>query len=364
LADLQPRRNDESRGRGTQFSSPEQIVVEQHQLLDRVRTMPGVLDAALATSMPMHGFDRFPFEVAGQTVDKAHLTTADFQTVTPSYFKTLGILLARGRFLNDDDDLRAPRVAMVNETFARRYLSGGDPLTQRLMLQLPSIISDGHTAPVPAPYQIVGVFHDVLDNEHLTGEIQPEIYVSEWQAGWPYLSIAVRTVMDDPAMLTNALQRAVSSVNAGMAIDHVETMTDVVGRQTSDDRFEMLLFAGFALVALLLASVGIYGVMAFAVAQRTHEIGVRMALGARRSEVVRLILRGGMAMALPGIGLGVAGAFGLGWLMRSTLYGVQMVDAGSLIAVAGLLFAVAVLACWIPARRSAGIDPMRALRAE
>jgi putative ABC transport system permease protein len=141
-------------------------------------------------------------------------------------------------------------------------------------------------------------------------------------------------------------------------------MSDVVGSQTSDDRFEMLLFAGFAAVALLLASVGIYGVMSFAVAQRTHEIGVRMALGARRSEVVRLMLRGGMAMALPGIGLGLAGAFGLGWLMRSTLYGVQMVDAGSLIAVAALLFAVAVLACWIPARRSAGIDPMRALRSD
>jgi putative ABC transport system permease protein len=361
-AELRPRNNE--RGGRDKFPTPDQIVVQQHQLLDRVGAMPGVLDAALATTMPLHGFDRFPFEVAGQTVDHAHPPIADFQGVTPSYFRTLGIVLKRGRFLADSDDLHSPRVAMVNETFVRRYLQGADPLTQRLLLQPPMIVRNGGKPPAPVEYQIVGVFHDVLDNEHLTGEMQPEIYVSEWQAGWPYLVIAVRTVMDDPAMLTTPLQRAIASVDAGMAMDHVETMSDVLGRQTSDDRFEMLLFAGFAVVALILASVGIYGVMSFAVAQRTHEIGIRMALGARRSEVVRLILRGGIAMALPGIGLGLAGAFSLGWLMRSTLYGVEMVDVGSLSAVAALLFAVAVLACWIPARRSAGIDPMQALRAE
>ncbi len=360
---LRPRNNDPRGGR-TEFPPPEQIVVQQRQMLDRVQAVPGVLDAALATSMPMHGFDRFPFEVVGQTVDKSHRPTADFEAVTPSYFRTLGISLVRGRFIRDDDDLRSPRVVMVNETFVRRYLGSGDPLTQRLMLQPPAIVPDGGKAPAAVSYQIAGVFHDVRNDEHLTGAVQPEMFVSQWQLGLPYLAIAVRTVADDPAILTNALQRAITSVDTGMAIDHVETMDEVVGRQTSDDRFEMLLFAGFAAVALLLASVGIYGVMSFAAMQRTHEIGVRMALGARRSEVVRLMLRGGMVMALPGIGLGVAGAFGLGWLMRSTLYGVKMIDPGSLAAVAVLLFTVALLACWIPARRSAAIDPMRALRAD
>ncbi len=362
-AELRPR-NNESRGGKAQIPSPEQVIVEQHQLLDRVRAMPGVLDAALATGMPLHGFNRWPFAVAGQITDKSYPLTADFEAVTPGYFKTLGIQLVRGRFLKDNDDLRAPTVAMVNETFVRRYLGGSDALTHQLMLRIPVRNIQGGKQPAAAAFQIVGVFHDVLDNEHLTGEVQPEMYVSEWQAGWPFLVIAVRTVTDDPAILTNPLQRAIASVDAGTALDHVETMNQVLGMQTSDDRFEMLLFGGFALVALLLASVGIYGVMSFAVAQRTHEIGVRMALGARRSEVVRLILRGGMRMALPGIGLGLAGAFGLGWVMRSTLYGVRMVDAGSLAAVAALLFMVAVLACWIPARRSAATDPMRALRAE
>jgi len=360
---LQPRNNNAGGGRA-QFPSADKLIVQQRDMLDRARGVPGVLDAALASSMPLHGSSRFPFEVAGQAEDHAHLQTADFEIVTPSYFRVLGILLVRGRFLNEQDDLASPRAVMVNETFVRHYLGGRDALTQRLMLRPPAMVADRHLAPTPVPYQIVGVFHDLRDDEHLTGEVQPEMYVSEWQTGWPFLAIAVRTVIDDPAILTSSLQRAVASVNAGMALDHVETMSDVVGLQTSDDRFEMLLFGGFALVALLLASVGIYGVMSFAVAQRTHEIGVRMALGARRGEVVRLMVRGGMRMALPGIALGVAGAVALGWIMHATLYGVSKVDAGSLAAVAALLFMVAVLACWIPARRCSGIDPMRVLRAE
>jgi putative ABC transport system permease protein len=357
-ADLNVRDHDPRGGRRT-FPSPDQIVVRQHAMLDRVRAIPGVLDAALATSLPMHGHDSFPFEVAGQGVDTSHPPVADWEAVTPTYFKLLGIQLVRGRFLHEDDALRSPLVVVVNETFVRRYLPNDDPLTHRV---IPHFF--GSKGKLPPEFQIVGVFHDVLDDEHLTGAVQPEIYMSQWQMAGTYVHIAVRTMADDPAMIANPLQRAIASVDAGTAIDHVETMEDVVSAQTSSDRFEMLLFAAFAAVALLLASLGIYGVMSFAVAQRTHEIGIRMALGARRSEVVALVVRGGMAMALPGIGLGLAGAFGLGWLMRSTLYGVKMVDAGSLAAVAVLLFTVAVLACWIPARRSAGIDPMQALRAE
>jgi putative ABC transport system permease protein len=361
-AQLAPRKSDPRAGRGAP-PPPEQIVAQQRAMIDRVRSIPGVLDAAFTTSMPMHGYDAFPFEIAGQTVDSSHVPVADVENVTPNYFNVLRIQLVRGRFLSDDDRLNSPRVVMVNETFVRRYMPNDDPLTHRLEPHFFGRPGKAHVPP-PLAFQIVGVFHDVLDDEHLTGAVQPEIYMSQWQNPGTYLHIAVRTVMEDPAILAQPLQRALASVDSGMAIDHVETMTEVLEAQTANDRFEMLLFAGFAAVALLLASVGIYGVMSFAVAQRTHEIGVRMALGARRSEVVRLILRGGMRMALPGVGLGLAGAFGLGWVMRSTLYGVQMVDAGSLAAVAALLLMVAVLACWIPARRSAATDPMRALRAE
>jgi putative ABC transport system permease protein len=150
----------------------------------------------------------------------------------------------------------------------------------------------------------------------------------------------------------------------GAAIDHVRTMVQVMEEQQSSDRFEMILFGAFAAVALLLAIIGIYGVMSFAVAQRTHEIGVRMALGARRKEVIRLIVGSGMRMSLLGLGIGLAGAVILGRLMHATLYGVQAADFFSLTAVAVLMFIAALVACWIPARRSATIDPIQALRNE
>jgi putative ABC transport system permease protein len=364
-AELSPRHNA---ARGGKYSppAPEQVVVQQRQLLDHVRGIPGVADAALGTGMPMHGFDTFPFAVAGQPVDTSHLPTADFEAVTPSYFTTFRIRLARGRFLNDNDGLQSPPVVMVNETFVHRYLPSDDPLTHRLLLGLPFIRDKRATANMPAPltYQIVGVFHDVLDNEQLTGAVQPEMYVSQWQAVSRWVEIAVRTLGIDPATITTPLQSAVSSVEAGTGIDHVETMTQVVDGQRSSDRFEMILFGGFAAVALLLATIGIYGVMSFAVTQRRHEIGVRMALGARRSDVIRLIMASGLRMALAGLGIGLTGAIALGRLMHSTLYGVQIADLSSLTAVAVLFLAVALLACWVPARRSAAIDPMQALRNE
>jgi putative ABC transport system permease protein len=148
------------------------------------------------------------------------------------------------------------------------------------------------------------------------------------------------------------------------AIDHVEVMQEVVDGKTTSDRFQMVLLGSFAALALLLAAVGVFGVMAFSVAQRTHEIGIRMALGARRSEVVVLVARGGMRLALIGVVIGLAGAYGLGRLMQTTLYGVGAVDIGSLATVSALLLVVAALACWLPARRSAAIDPMQALRNE
>jgi putative ABC transport system permease protein len=364
-AELRPR--DSGPGSKRVFPSPEELSVAQHQLLDRVRQIPGVADATEATGIPMNGFNTFPFQVAGQTADKAHIPTADFEAVTPSFFRTFGIRLVRGRFLGEEDGLQSPRVVMVNETFVRRYLPNGDPLNQRLQLRLPMITPD-HTGPpqIPPPveFQIVGVFHDVLNNEHLTGEVQPQMCVSQWQVGWPFFSIAVRTLGIEPETVTTTLQRTVSSVMPGAAIDHVRTMTQIMEQEQSSDRFEMILFGAFAAVALLLAAIGIYGVMAFAVAQRTHEIGVRMALGAQRAEVMRLIVGSGMRLSILGLGIGLVGAVILGRLMHATLYGVQAADLFSLAPVTLLLFMAALLACWFPARRSATIDPIQALRNE
>ena len=348
-------------------SSPEEASVQQHELLDRVRQIPGVADAAVSSGLPMGGVISFPFQIVGQPADKAHMPTGDFEAVSPSFFRTFGVRLVRGRFLSDEDRPQSPHVVMVNETFVRRYVANGDPLNQHLLLRIPDFrraAPGPQQMPPPVEFQIVGVFHDVLDNEHLTGEVQPEMYVSQWQVGWPYLWIAVRTLAIEPDSITTTLQRTVGSVMSGAAIDHVRTMTEVMEQEQSSDRFEMILFGAFAAVALLLAIIGIYGVMSFAVAQRTHEIGVRMALGARRNEVIRLIVSSGMRMSLLGIGIGLAGAVVLGRLMHATLYGVKNADLLSLTAVAALLFTAALLACWIPARRSATIDPVQALRNE
>ncbi|MGA8087214.1 MAG: ABC transporter permease [Terracidiphilus sp.] len=364
-AELRPRENGP--GGKPSVSSPEEASVQQHQLLDRVRQIPGVADAAGGIGMPMEGANSFRFEVANQTVDKDHMPTADLEAVTPSFFRTFGIRLVRGRFFGEEDGLQSPRVVMVNETFVRRYLANCHPLNQKLLLRIP-VFRRANPGPTQIPaaeeFQIIGIFHDVLNNEHLTGEVQPQMYVSQWQVGWPLFRIAVRTLAIDPETITTTLQRTVSSVMPGAAIDHVRTMTDNMEQEQSSDRFEMILFGAFAAVALLLAVIGIYGVMSFAVVQRTHEMGVRMALGAQYSEVIRLIVGSGMRLSLLGLGIGLAGAVVLGRLMHATLYGVQVTDFYSLTAVTALLFFAALLACWIPARRSAAIDPMQALRNE
>lgn len=351
------------RGGNHTFQPPEQVIAQKRQLLERVRALPGVSDVALATSLPMHGSGAFPFALADQPVDRAHMPTADFEAVTPSYFGTFGIRLVRGRFLNDEDGLQSPRVVMVNETFVRRYLSGGDPLTHRLLVPL-AYADSSPKKPGIREYQIVGVFHDVLDSEHLTGAAQPQVCISQWQRPTLYTNVAVRTLAIDPVAIVPTLQHAISSAIPGTAIDHVQTMTDLLDEETSPDRFQMILFGAFAALALVLSAVGIYGVMSFAVSQRTHEIGVRMALGSRHSDVIWLVLGSGFRMALAGLGIGLGGALALGRLMRSTLYGVQAADFSSLAIVAVLLFAVALVACWIPTRRCAKVDPMVALRYE
>jgi putative ABC transport system permease protein len=358
-ADLQPR----NLSRHTRDAAPslEEIIAGQRQLLGRLRSLPGVEDAALATGVPLQGFDSFPFAVAGHPGDPQHPPVADFQAVTPGFFSTFGIRLLRGRFLEDSDTLSRPLSLVVNESFVRRYLPGIDPLQQQLLIAPPA---PGQNHPgTPAPFQIVGVYHDVLDNNHLTGSPQPAVYVSMWQTPVQGFSIAVRTALD-PGAITSGLRTAVAEAAPNTTLVDVQTMSQVVESQLANDRFGMVLFGGFAGIALLLAALGIYGVMSFVVARRTHEMGLRMALGAQKSEVVALMVRGGVRLALPGMAIGLAGTFVLGRLMHSTLYGVGSVDYLSTLLVAALLLAVAVFACWLPARRSAQVDPMIALREE
>jgi putative ABC transport system permease protein len=260
--------------------------------------------------------------------------------------------------LSDSDRADSPQVVVVSDSFVQRYLPGMNPLEHLLMLETRNV--NGVAKPASA-WRIVGVFHTVRNGEHLNDQSTPEIFVPFAQLPLQWMGLAVRTVFD-PALISRDLRVTVAQSLPGYSLTGLQTMQETIDSQLTSDRFGMVLFGLFALLALLLAALGIYGVMAFAVAQRRHEIGLRMALGAQRSDVMRLILWDGLRLALTGTGIGMAGVYLLGRLLHSTLYEVNSVDAGSFGVVVLALLGVAVLASYLPARRSAKIDPMIALR--
>jgi putative ABC transport system permease protein len=340
---------------------PVQIAAYYKQMVNRIAALPGALDVSVSTGLPLQGPGfGMPFTIAGQPEfsDPSQRPGSAFGMVTPDYFKTYGIQVLRGRSFTDQDNAASVRVAMVNEEFAKKYFKDKDPLQQRLMVEelIPGVTKLG----AAIPWQIVGVFHNVRAGGR---EEFPEIEVPFWQIPWPTANIGVRTT-GDPALMKKSIEDAVHAVDPEIALATPRTMEEVKTDMLAGDRFTMLLYGSFAVVALSLAAVGIYGVMAFTVAQREHEIGLRMALGASRSNVVGLILKEGMWLAFVGLGLGLIGAYFVGKGMHSTLYGVGSLDSVAIAAVAVVLFSAAILASWIPARRAASIQPMHALRGE
>jgi putative ABC transport system permease protein len=285
---------------------------------------------------------------------------ADLQIVSRGYFTAFGVQVVRGQTFTSDEGLTGEPVAMVSQSFAQRYLSGEDPLSQSVMI--PKMLP-GQPPGQPIPHRIVGVFADVANGTRVSDKDTPAIYLPFAQNPFPYIGMVVRTA-DDPGALEQQLRKTVAETDPAVTLGQTQTMREIVNLNLKGDRFSMSLFAAFAVLALLLAALGIYGVMAFAVSRRTHEIGVRMALGAEKRDVVALMVHGGMKLALTGAALGLAGAFVLGHVMRATLYGVETMDVASFLAVTVLLLGVALLASWLPARRSARIDPMVALREE
>jgi predicted permease len=302
-----------------------------------------------------------PFTIAGQPdfADPSQRPAAGFGMVTPGYFKTYGIQVIRGRSFTDQDNAASVRVAMVNENFAQKYFKDKDPLQQRLMVEelIPGVTKLG----APISWQIVGVYHNVRSRG--LRQDNPEIAIPFWQIPWPSATIGVRTA-GDPALMTKSIAAAVHAVDPQIALAQSRTMDEIKSNILSGDRFTMVLYFSFAVLALLLAAVGIYGVMAFTVAQREHEIGLRMALGASRNNVVTLILKEAMVLALLGLGLGLIGAFFVGRAMHSTLYGIASIDYAAVSVVALVLLSVALLASWLPARRASAVEPMQALRGE
>ena len=344
------------------LTTADQITSFYKLLLDKIKALPGVQYAAVSTGLPLEGtYFGMPFTIAGQTVnDPSSRPGAGFQMTTPEYYKTYGIQVVKGRAFTEQDEAGGAHVAIVSENFATRYLGKADPLTQRVLVEqlIPGVTKLGP----PIEWQIVGVFHDVRSGD-LRQTSRAQIDVPFWQSPWPGASVSVRT-SNDPAPLAKSISAAVLSMDPDLPLSEVRTMDEIMDRDLSGDRLETSLLGTFAALALVLASLGIYGVMAFAVAQRTHEIGLRMALGAGPSRVLQLILKEGMMLTGIGLVFGLAGSYLVAKAMRSALYGVGSMDPIVLAAVSVVLAGTALLACYIPARRAMRVDPMVALRYE
>jgi putative ABC transport system permease protein len=344
------------------LTKPEQITLFYRQLLAKIEALPGITSATASTGMPIAGTNfGMPFNIVGQPVaDLSSRPGAGFTMVTPRYFQTFGMRMLKGREFTEQDVAGSIPVAIVNETFVKKYLSNVDPLTQRISVEQ---LIPGVTRLGPAiEWQIVGVYRDV-HNGGVRRDGFPEINVPFYQSPWPSAGIEVRTA-GDPANMSRSLASVVESMDSNLPVDQVKTMDQVVDQSLAGDRFSTVLFASFAGVALLLAGIGIYGVMSFTVAQRTHEIGLRMALGAAPKHVLGLVLKEGLLLALIGLVMGLSGTYFVGRMMKSLLYQVTAVDPGALSTVSVVLLFSALLACYIPAQRATQVDPLVALRQE
>ena len=320
------------------------------QVTESFQELPGVQLAGAVSRLPLSGGNSSrSFKVPGN--DRGY--SADIRVSTPEYFRTMGIPIIRGRFLTAHDIEGSTPVVVVNEALAEGAFPGQDPIGKFLL----------DFGPGSEKLQIVGVIGNV---RHVGLEIAPhyEAYLPFGQAHWPSVFMAVRTRTTDPLALVPAVQNAVWSVDKSVPLSDVRTMHDVVARSLRQRKFTMTLLGIFAGLAVALAAVGLYGVMSYSVVQRTHEIGIRMALGAQQHDVLKMVVQRGMSLAGVGVILGVAASFGLTRLISHLLFSVSPSDPVTFLAVAVLLMSVALFANYIPARRATQVDPMVALRCE
>jgi putative ABC transport system permease protein len=342
------------------LKTSEQITAFYRELLGRVEALPGITAASVSTGMPVMGASfGMPFEIVGKPVaDRSQRPGAGFNMVSPGFFETFGIRLTRGRAFTEADVAGGMNVAIVNATLGKKYFSDVDPLTQQISVEqlLPGVTNLGP----PVTWQIVGVYENVRNNGP-KGDGFPEIDVPFAQSPWPSVSMAVRTT-GIPESMNKSIAAVIRSMDPDLPMADVKTMDKLLDENRSGDRFSAALFGTFAAIALLLAAFGIYGVMSFAVAQRTHEIGLRMALGAAPSQVLELILKEGMVLGGIGLVIGFFGAWGAGKLMQGMWYGVGAIDPLAFSTVAIVLMLSALLACYVPARRATQVDPISALR--
>ncbi|MGA9770728.1 MAG: ABC transporter permease [Blastocatellia bacterium] len=323
-------------------------------LLERAAAIPGVQSVGASHILPLSGaFSCDSFMRDDRPLPPDDHPCAEIRLVTPDYFLTLGIGLTRGRAFTERDNGAAGAVVMINEAMAEKFWPGEDPIGKRLTPDSGATVSR----------EIVGVVRDIK-HFGLDMESKPEYYIPYQQDPWSSaLTIAMRTT-GDPASLSQAVRSEVRSLDSSLPVTNLRTMKELVDRSVAEPRFRTLLLGVFAGVALLLSMLGIYGVMSWSVAQRTREVGVRMALGAAPADILRLLIGQGMIVALVGVGIGISGAFMLTRVLASFLFEVNATDLLTFVSISVLLLAAAMLACYVPARRATRIDPMVALRYE
>jgi putative ABC transport system permease protein len=324
------------------------------QLMDRVKSLSGVQSAGGITELPLSGqLNDTSFTIDGQpppVPGQGHF--AQQPRITPNYFKAFGIPLLKGRYFTDQDGPNAPKVVIISESLARRYFPNEDPIGRRMTIDFEK----------PFDCEIVGVVGSIRQYSLSSGLAQA-MYVPEAQSPNSMMNIVVRSTVA-PLAMAAAVKKEVQALNSDLPVYQVRTMEQVMASSVARPRLRTMLVTIFSCVALILAAAGIYGVMSYSVSQRTHEIGIRMALGARRSDVLKMVVGKGLLLALIGIGAGLAMAFGVTRFIAGFLFDIRATDPLTYSCIAAILAAVAFLASYIPARRATKVDPMEALRYE
>jgi len=333
------------------------------KLFERIRNLPGVELVSGVDDLPLRQFRGlgFPFEIQGQPAPSpGSEPTADFLLIEPRYFETMQIPVLRGRAFTEQDDLKSAPVAIVNQSLAQRLWPDQDPIGH--LLRPMGDADPQHIGPRERWFRIIGVAADVKERG-LGTEPRPTIYRTYYQSMARYTFLLVRT-RPDPLSMAPAVQNAIASVDPRLPLGSAHTLNQQLADSVSTQRFSMTLLGLFAGLALTLAGIGVYGVTAYMAGQRTHEVGVRMALGAQPANIVSLVLADGLRLGLVGVGAGVASALALTRVMRNLLYGVSATNPLIFFGVSAVLVGVALAACYLPARRAARVDPIVALRNE
>lgn len=335
----------------SKYAEPAQAGAFVNQMLERVAALPGVIAVGTTTHLPFRGGGDTYFKIEGRQFEgPSQQVTALNPGISHDYLNAIGITLVKGRQFTDQETKGPMRSVIINEAFARTYFPDEEPLGNRLIIDM----GESSTC------EIIGVTRDIKQFS-LQFEATPTMYLPTINIGRP--SLVVRTT-GDPLAMTSAIRSAVQSIDKDQPVANVASMEQILSRSVGEPRFQTLLLGVFAALALVLAGVGIYGVMSYSVARRTHEIGIRMALGARPSDTLRLVVKQGLGLAVAGVAVGLGGAFALTRLLSSLLFGISATDPFTFVIIPVLLTCVAALACYIPARRATRVDPILALRCE